>query len=122
MKTHKNLDVWQDSVVFITEVYDKTRLFPKEEMYGLTQQIRRAAISIGSNISEGAARNSTKDFIRFLSISLGSHAEIELQLVVARNLHFLSEENYQSLYDQNAKIGKMLVGLIRSLERKTGHR
>lgn len=122
MKTHKNLDVWQESVMFITEVYDKTRLFPKEEIYGLTQQIRRAAISIGSNISEGAARNSTKEFIRFLSISLGSHAEIELQLVVAKNLNYLSEEHFQSLFDQNAKIGKMLIGLIRSLERKTGHR
>jgi len=119
MTTHKDLIVWQESVRLITDIYHTTRNFPKEEMYGLTQQIRRATVSIGSNISEGAARNSTQQFIHFLSISLGSQAELELQLLVAKNLSFIDEDEYKTLNERNNSIGKMLIALIRSLERRS---
>jgi four helix bundle protein len=89
--------------------------FPKEEMYGLTNQIRRAAISIPSNIAEGAARNSTKEYIQFLYISLGSIAEIETQLIIARNLGFLKSEN---LSKDIKNIKGKLINLIGSLKRK----
>ncbi len=86
MGTHKDLDVWKRSVELVTTVYYLTSEFPKEEIFGLTNQIRRASVSIPSNIAEGAARNSDKEFIRFLYISLGSNQELDTQMLIARNL------------------------------------
>jgi len=80
VRDHKELDVWKTSVELVTEVYVATKTFPKEELYGLTNQLRRAAVSVPSNIAEGAARQTTKEFVQFLYISLGSVAEVETQL------------------------------------------
>ncbi len=95
--------------------YSATATFPKEELYGLTQQVRRCSVSIASNIAEGAARGSTKEFMRFLYIALGSVAELETQLLLARSMGFLSDE---IMLHRVEHIRKMLLGLIASLKRK----
>jgi four helix bundle protein len=115
IESHEDLEVWKLAIKFVTNIYKETMNFPKEEMYGLTNQIRRAAISIPSNIAEGAARNSTKEYIQFLYISLGSIAEIETQLIIARNLGFLKSEN---LSKDIKNIKGKLINLIGSLKRK----
>ena len=117
MKTHRDLDVWKKSVSLVTLIYDITKGFPKEEIYGLTNQIRRAAVSVPSNIAEGSARQGNKEFVQFLYISLGSLTELETQLIIAKNLHFLSEENFEFLMSKQKEIGKMLIGLIRYIKK-----
>jgi len=84
MQTHKDLKVWQKSIDLVTDIYAITNRFPKEEMHGLTSQIRRAAVSISSNIAEGSGRFSDKELVRFLFISLGSSSELETQLIIYR--------------------------------------
>ena len=88
MKTHKDLDVWKLSIQLVKDIYKLTSEFPLEEKFGLTAQIRSATISVPSNIAEGAARNSIKDYIRFLYKSLGSLSEIETQPIIAKELDF----------------------------------
>jgi len=116
MKTHKDLEVWKNSIKLITNIYSTTRNFPKEELYGLTNQMRRCAVSIASNIAEGAARNSTKEFIHFLHIARGSLAELETQLIVSYNLSFLPEETFKDFENEMKIIGGQLSGLLRSLK------
>jgi len=118
MSTHKDLIVWKKSIEFVTEVYKITGTFPSEEKFGLVSQLRRAAVSIPSNIAEGAARNHDKEFIQFLSISLGSASEIETQLIIALNLNFISEDMFNELNLENMEIKKMLSGLIKSIKNK----
>ena len=113
MKTHKDLNVWQESIALVTLIYEKTKSSPKDELFSLTSQIRRCAVSIPSNISEGAARESNKEFIRFLYISQGSIAELDTQLLIANNLNFLSKEDYINLDEKLVSIRKMLAGLIK---------
>lgn len=91
MKSHKDLDVWKSSVGFVEDIYRLTSLFPKEEVYGLTSQLRRAAVSIPSNIAEGASRQSDKEFIQFLYISLGSVSEIDTQIEISQRLGFVDK-------------------------------
>ncbi|RRS29947.1 MAG: hypothetical protein P794_08980 [Epsilonproteobacteria bacterium (ex Lamellibrachia satsuma)] len=110
MKTHTDLDVWKLSMDFVENIYKLSANFPKEEMYGLTSQIRRAAVSIPSNIAEGASRQSRKEFVQFLYISLGSLSEVETQLMLSERLHFT--ENIQSVLNNAVTIKKMLNGLI----------
>jgi four helix bundle protein len=116
MKGHKDLDVWKKSMDLVVKVYKSTRNFPKEELYGLTSQIRRSVISIPSNISEGAARNSEKEFIQFLYISLGSSAELETQIMIAERLGYL--KGIESMLNEILSIKKMLNGLIASLKKR----
>ena len=113
VKTHKDLDVWKKSMDFVTMLYKKTATFPKEEIYGLTNQMRRAAVSIPSNIAEGAARKSNKEFIQFLHIALGSTVEIETQLIISKNLKFIDDESLIELDKERNEIGRMLFGLIK---------
>src|SRR5690606_15035286 len=89
MKTHKDLDVWKLSVELVLDIYKITKNFPKEEIYGLTSQIRRSAISIPSNIAEGAGRNSKKEYVHFLYNSMGSLSELETQLMIAEKIGYL---------------------------------
>lgn len=91
MKTHKDLEVWKKSVEFVTDLYKVTQDFPKEEFYGLTSQMRRAAVSIPSNIAEGSARQGNKELVQFLYIALGSAVELDTQLIIARNLTYINE-------------------------------
>lgn len=113
VRTHRELDVWKKSIDFVTKLYKETVDFPKQEVYGITNQIRRAAISIPSNIAEGAARDSNKEYIRFLYIALGSIAEIETQLIIANNLHYFDDEAFKDLEEDRDEIARMLYGLIR---------
>lgn len=115
LRSHKDLDVWQCAMDLATEIYTVTARFPKEEVYGLSMQTRRSAVSIPSNIAEGAARNSSKEFVQFLHVALGSVAELETQLLLARQMGFLSESR---LFDKLDRVRKMLVALLRSLKRK----
>ena len=113
LKTHKNLDVWKRSMNLVEMIYELTNSFPREEIYGLTNQIRRAAVSIPSNIAEGAARSGKKEFLKFLYISLGSLSEVETQLIIAKRLAYIKD------YDENelTEVKRMLIGLINSLKR-----
>jgi four helix bundle protein len=110
MKSHKDLDVWKKSMEMVANIYRLTRQFPSDEQYGLSSQIRRSAISIPSNIAEGAARNSDKEFKQFLYISLGSAAEVETQLIIAEKLGFLDSADI--FQNDISDIRKMLTGLI----------
>jgi four helix bundle protein len=118
MKSHKDLDVWKRSVKLVTMIYQITKNFPKEEIYGITNQIRRAAVSIPSNISEGAARSHSKEFIQFLFISLGSLSELETQIIISANLKYLVITDSTIIQKELSDIRKMILGLIRSLENK----
>ena len=115
LKTHKDLDVWKESMKLVKQIYLITANFPKEETYGLVSQIRRSAISIPSNIAEGAARNSNKEFIQFLYVSLGSLAELETQLLLSQEIGFIE---YLPFEDTIEHIRKMLLGLIKYLKKK----
>jgi four helix bundle protein len=117
VKTHKDLDVWRKSMNLAKSVYSLTTAFPREEIYGSVTQMRRAAISIPSNIAEGAARDSNKEFIRFLYISLGSLAELETQLLLSRDLGFAEGSEIDSDIE---RIRKMLFGLTRYLKNSNG--
>jgi len=117
MKTHKDLDVWKKSIEFVSEIYQVTSSFPKEELYGLTSQIRRAAISIPSNIAEGAARNHKKEFKQFLYISLSSSTELETQIIIAHNLGYINLSQYNLYLEKLEIISKMLQGLIKSIDK-----
>jgi four helix bundle protein len=113
MKTHKDLNVWKESVLLVTLIYDKTKSFPKDELFGLTSQIRRSSVSIPSNISEGAARESNKEYLRFLYIAQGSLSELDTQLLIANNLNFLINSDYAQIDERIISIRKMLAGLIK---------
>lgn len=114
MRTFKDLEVWQKSVVFATDIYVITKIFPKEEMYGLVSQMRRAGVSISSNIAEGS-KKSKKEFANFIRISQGSSAELETQITIARNLGYISETELSRLIEGLEDIMKMLTKLYVSL-------
>ena len=106
MKTHKDLNVWQDSIALVTIIYETTKSFPKDELFALTSQIRRSAISIPSNIAEGAARESNKEYLRFLFIAQGSIAELDTQILIENNLRYLGEATYVQITEKLAEIKK----------------
>lgn len=116
VKTHKDLDVYKKSVDFVTVIYKVTADFPKNEIYGLTSQIRRAAVSIPSNIAEGSARNHQNEFRQFLYVSLSSAAEIDTQILIAYKLGYLTIEQKQQLDNELSSISRMLQGLIKSIK------
>ncbi len=113
MKAHHKLKVWQRSIDFVVEIYKLTEKFPKSELYGLTNQMRRAAVSIASNLAEGAGRRSKNEFKQFLSISQGSIAELETQLIISEKLNFSSD--IDNLISELDEISKMNIGLSKSL-------
>ncbi len=101
IRTFRDLLIWQKSIKLATRIYEVTRSFPKEEAFGLTSQMRRCSVSIPSNIAEGHGRNSTGDYLRFLQIATGSLCELQTQLVIANNLSFFSEKEFDTL-EENA--------------------
>lgn len=114
MKNHKDLDVWKKSISLVIEIYEQTKKFPDEEKFCLTAHLRKTAVSIPSNIAEGAGRNSSKELVRFLYISLGSVSELETQLIIADKLGYLKGFDYQT---KLRELFKMLRALINSLQR-----
>ncbi len=118
MTKHKDLKVWQKSIDLVEKVYLLTQSFPKEEKYGLTSQIRRAVISVSSNIAEGAARKNKKEFNQFLYIAVGSLAEIDTQIIISKRLNYISSGTEEKILYEIKEIRKMLFGLINSLKLK----
>jgi four helix bundle protein len=118
MKTHKDLDVWKLSIDLVVKVYELTSQFPKEEKYGLINQMRKSSVSIPSNIAEGAARTSAKEFANFISISLGSLSELETQLIISEKLFFLNPKALENIMIDLTEIRKMLLGLRKSIVNK----
>jgi four helix bundle protein len=114
MRTFKDLDVWQRSVSFATEVYSVTKLFPKEETYGLVSQLRRASVSIASNIAEGSKKGK-KEFSHFIKIAQGSGAEIETQLIIAKNLNYIEGNAFDKLTFELGSMMRMLTSLYKSV-------
>lgn len=115
MNNYKELKVWQKAVDLAVKVYESTKIFPREEVYGLTSQIRRCAVSIASNIAEGAGRNSKKDFNNFLGISNGSTCELETQLIIANKVDFLKGSALEDFQKDIIEIQKMNRALQRLL-------
>jgi four helix bundle protein len=116
IQTHRNLDVWSKSVDLCVQVYRLTQALPSEERFGLSSQLRRAAVSVASNIAEGAARGTSRDFLRFLRIARGSLVELETQMEIARRCRLC--DSTASIDDQIRTVGQLLSGLIRSLSKK----
>ncbi|MBL8851436.1 MAG: four helix bundle protein [Planctomycetaceae bacterium] len=117
----EKLDVWQAAIEYADAVYRCTREFPADERFGLTSQVRRAAVSVSSNIAEGGGRGSNRDFIRFTQIAYGSLMESISQLQIARRQGFLKDELYQDVYQLAERVARMLSGLRTSMERTSGN-
>tara|TARA_B100001063_G_scaffold243990_1_gene275768 strand:+ start:704 stop:1051 length:348 start_codon:yes stop_codon:yes gene_type:complete len=115
MNYFKELKVWQKAIDLVIEIYTKSQEFPKEELYGLTSQIRRSAVSIPSNIAEGCGRKTNKDFANFLGISLGSAFELETQLIIAKNLNFMNSDDFKILENEIHHIQNMIIKLQSTL-------
>ncbi len=115
IKSFKDLKIWERSVELVKAIYDLTKTFPKEELYGLTSQIRRAAVSVPSNIAEGFARYHNKEYKQFLYTSLGSCAELSTQLIIAERLNYLDNEKADILFGEIEEISKMTMALIKKL-------
>ncbi len=117
-KPHKNLDAWKLSMDLVIEVYKETEKFPNHERYGLIDQIRRAAVSIPSNIAEGAARQTKKEFMNYLHIAQASLSELDTQIELARRLSYMDESSRQTVESRMERIDKTITGLIRHLSTK----
>lgn len=117
-RAHKKLDVWRESVDLATHVYKITENFPKSEIYGLTSQMRRAVVSVPSNIAEGAARFSNKEFAQFLNIAGGSLSELDTQVEIAYNLSFIAVEQREEVDRRIESIAGKLGGLISVIRKK----
>ena len=115
VRTYRDLQVWQKSYEVCRAVYRSTARFPKSETYGLSGQLRRAAVSVPSNIAEGMGRRTTAEFIRSLNIAYGSNCEMETQLLLAKDLGYLKAKEHERLAEGTAEVERMLTGLIRSL-------
>jgi four helix bundle protein len=116
IRSYKDLIAWQKAIELTTAIYATTQKFPKEEMFGLTSQLRRAAVSVPSNIAEGQARNSSREFGHFLTIALGSLNEAETQLLIAQKLGYLTPETVAILLKDASEVGKIIQGLAASLK------
>ena len=115
IKSYKDLNIWKRSIGVVEDIYKITKNFPKEEIYGLTSQLRRSAVSIPSNIAEGFARFSNKECKQFLFISLGSCAELSTQIIIALRLDYLESKKANKLLDEIDEISKMTMSLIKKL-------
>lgn len=117
MHNFRELDIWMESKNFAVEIYRLTATFPQKEGFGMISQMNRSVVSIASNISEGAGRNSNKDFSRFISISIGSAFELETQLTIAYELNYLKQEEFERLLDKIIAIEKKLVNFNKYLQK-----
>jgi four helix bundle protein len=111
----RNLKVWEKAHALTLDIYKASKSFPREEMYGMTSQMRRASVSIGANIAEGACRRGDVDFARFLQIAVGSASELEYHLLLARDLELMKASDYQRLSDEAVEVKRMLAALMQKL-------
>ena len=112
MHNFRELEVWKKAIDLTTQFYKFSKFYQNDELFGLTSQSRRCMVSLASNIAEGAGRNTDKQFVQFLSIALASSFEFETQLIVAKNLEYITSENYNSIFDELRHIQNMLIKLI----------
>ena len=117
-QSYRDLIAWQKGIDLVTEVYRLTQAFPREELYGLSNQLRRAAVSVPSNIAEGQARSSPKEFHHFLATARGSLVEIETQIIIAEKLKYLQPDASHSILERTAELGRILNGVIASIKPK----
>ncbi len=122
MQSYKQLLAWQQSMVLVSEVYRVTKTFPREEIYGLTSQLRRCAVSVPSNIAEGQGRSTRGEFLQFLGHSRGSLFEMETQLIIAADLAYLDQHNQDAVITQLTRVAQLLNALITSLRSVSGKR
>jgi len=113
VRDFKRLDIWKLSIELSKKIYEASRKFPKEEIYGMTSQLRRAVVSIFSNIAEGCGRRTSRDFVQFLYNAMGSVREVESQLIFAENLGYLKKNELEVLMDSLDRLGKMLTEFIK---------
>jgi four helix bundle protein len=118
MSTFRELLIWQKSMLFVSEIYQLTNFFPKDENFSLTSQIRRSAISIPSNIAEGYGRDGNKDYLKFLNISISSLYEIQTQIEIAYNLNYINEIQFNKTYENSREIERMLSAFIRKIKER----
>ena len=118
MKDFKELKVWHKAYALSLAIYEASRAFPREEIYGLTSQLRRSAISIGANIAEGCGRRSDGELVRFLQIARGSSSEVEHHLLLARDLKFLPTDAHRDLEKQLQEVQRMLTSLVNAIQEK----
>lgn len=118
METHKDLRVWQQSIELVSSVYMITKTFPKEEIFGLVSQMRRAAVSVPSNIAEGYARGTDKEKVHFLRISSGSMSEVETQLIICLKLGYINQEEYDEISEKLTTVWKQLNSLISAIKKR----
>ena len=118
IRKYTELIAWQKAIRFVEDVYRVSGHFPKSEQYGLCSQIRRAVVSIASNIAEGQSRRSSREFVQHLSIAYGSLSEVETQLVIAERLQYLGSAQLGDMLDKAAEVGRLINGLSGSIERK----
>lgn len=116
VRNYRELIVWQKAMNLVELVYQATKRFPREELYGLTSQVRRSAVSIPSNIAEGQARKSTAEFLNFLSIANGSRAEMETQILLAQRLNYATNDTAQQILSLSEEVNRLLNGLMKSLK------
>jgi four helix bundle protein len=116
----RDLGVWQEAMTLVEEIYTVSKRFPPDERFGLTMQIRKAAVSVPSNIGEGARRKRRRAYLHHLDISLGSQAEVEVQLEIARRLKYCEVAEYRRINERVEPMGRMLNGLIASLQPSEG--
>ena len=119
LKSYRDLEVWQKAMDLVVACYQTTKKFPKNEVYGLINQLQRAAVSIPANIAEGRERQHSKEFIQHLSIAYGSLAELETHIQIAERLTYIDINQLKKLLDKTAEIGRMLNGLRKSLEKRS---
>ncbi len=115
---YRDLIVWQKAMDLVVSAYRTTAGFPKEELYGLTSQIRRAAVSVPSNIAEGQARNTTRDFLQFLAVAYGSLKELETQMLIAERLGYIDSKCKDVLVNSTTEVARLISGLANSLKKK----
>lgn len=119
LKHYQQLIAWQKAIALVSELYSATKSFPRDEIYGLTSQLRRAAVSVPSNIAEGQGRATRGEFVQFLCHARGSLCEVETQVIIATNLHYIAPDRSVALSGRITEVGRILNGLIASLQRKT---
>ena len=117
IKSYKDLDVWQKAIKLVKEIYLTTKEFPKEEMYGLSNQMRRSAVSIASNIAEGKTRQSINEYVNFLYIALSSASELETQVIISKELSYINAKTESELLESIDHISRMTRNLIKSLRK-----
>ena len=118
LKSYGELIAWQKAMDLVQSVYEAVRTFPKEEIYGLTSQLKRAAVSVPSNIAEGQGRKSTREFLHHLSIAYGSLMEVETQILIAVRLEYLSQQDAERIIERTSEVGRLINGLSNALANK----